>query len=467
MSFWIYDVSFLIIFSLAVTLFLIKNKKNLKREGPMFLYKTKVGLEIMDNLAKKHPKLLKFLSYVIVVCGYILMIMMVYFLIQMVSIFLRPDLVKLIKIPPLMPLIPYLPKIFSITWLPPFYFTYWILALAIIALVHEGSHGVFARFYGVRIKSTGFGFLGPFLAFFVEQDDKQMTKKKIFPQLTILGAGVFANIIVGIIFLIIMIAFSSLTYAPAGAIFNDYSYYVANTSIMNYAIPLNQTLAVDGINLSKISIYNKTYFVSAGALNLTLEEINKGYLIKLYTDSPAINAGVKGVIIGINDDEIKTYNDANIYLSDLKPGDKITLITKNGNNIVEKYNITLAADYMNESRGIIGTAIIAQRYSSLGRIINFLGGNFRESYTYYEPKSNPELVIFIYNLFWWIVIINISVALSNMLPAFIFDGGRFWYLTVLAITKKEKIAKSVFKVFTWALLFFFIFLMLLWFKGMF
>jgi hypothetical protein len=60
------------------------------------------------------------------------------------------------------------------------YFTYWIVAIALVAIFHEGFHGIFARFYNIKIKSTGFGFLGPFLAFFVEQDDKQMQKAKPF-----------------------------------------------------------------------------------------------------------------------------------------------------------------------------------------------------------------------------------------------------------------------------------------------
>ena len=53
--------------------------------------------------------------------------------------------------------------------------------------------------------------------------------------------------------------------------------------------------------------------------------------------------------------------------------------------------------------------------------------------------------IFIYDLLWWLIIISISVALVNMLPVGIFDGGRFFYITVLAMTKKEKVAKKSFK----------------------
>ncbi len=45
-----------------------------------------------------------------------------------------------------------------------------------------------------------------------------------------------------------------------------------------------------------------------------------------------------------------------------------------------------------------------------------------------------------------------SIALVNMLPVGIFDGGRFFYLTILAITKKEKIAKKAFSIITYLFL---------------
>ena len=62
-------------------------------------------------------------------------------------------------------------------------------------------------------------------------------------------------------------------------------------------------------------------------------------------------------------------------------------------------------------------------------------------------------------------LINISVALVNMLPMGIFDGGRFFYLSVLAITKNKKIAERSFKGATWLILFIFLILMLYWFVG--
>ena len=70
--------------------------------------------------------------------------------------------------------------------------------------------------------------------------------------------------------------------------------------------------------------------------------------------------------------------------------------------------------------------------------------------------------IFIYNLLWWTVIICLSVALVNMLPVGIFDGGRFFYLTVLTITKNERVSRKAFSISTWIFLVLVALLMVKW-----
>jgi membrane-associated protease RseP (regulator of RpoE activity) len=49
-----------------------------------------------------------------------------------------------------------------------------------------------------------------------------------------------------------------------------------------------------------------------------------------------------------------------------------------------------------------------------------------------------------------------------MLPVGIFDGGRFFYLTVLGITKNKKIAKQSFAFLTYFFLFILFVLMFFW-----
>lgn len=468
MSFLLYDLGFLIVFSLLVAAFLYYERKKLVREGPLFLYKTKIGLEIIEFLGKRYKKTLKFLSYIIVISGYILMAVMLYLLYIMVSNFMSPEFVKLVKIPPLMPLIPYLPELFRISWLPPFYFTYWIVALAIVAIAHEGFHGIFARFYNIRIKSTGFGFLGPFLAFFVEQDDKQMQKAKTFPQLTILAAGVFANILCVVIFFFAMVLFFNASYVPAGAMFSDYTYSAFPVAVMaNATITTitDETLSFDGLNFTRVSLENKSYFISNAFFSLSGKDKAGDSLMKFYWDEPAINNRLMGTIIQINGVNVVTSNDFRNELVKYSPGDIINLKTRytNGKETsILDYSFAMGKDYNNESRGVIGTASISGESRGIGGFMYKMLNLFREPATDYQPKSNSEATIFFKDLLWWIVIISLSVALTNMLPVGIFDGGRFFYLTILAITGSKKVAEVSFKWATRLLLFVFFLLMVLW-----
>jgi membrane-associated protease RseP (regulator of RpoE activity) len=465
MSFLIYDLSFLVVFSLAIAVFLYLKKTRITKDGWMYLYKTRVGLKIIDYLGTKNKKLMKVFSYIIIATGYVLMVIMLWLLYQMVKLFLNPAFIQAVKIPPLMPLIPYLPSLFKVTWLPPFYFTYWIIAIALVAIFHEGFHGVFARFNNVRIKSTGFGFLGPFLAFFVEQDDKQMQRKKIFPQLTILGAGVFANVLLGIIFFFIMIIFFGLAYAPAGVNFDIYTYEVVSLNSINFTnTTITSTL---GNNYSLVYYNNQSYLFSPEIMNKTLVSGLEQTLI--YQIQPAILADLKGSITEINNKSIKSVVDLSRILESLKPDDKIELKTKytNVTSKILTYNLTLGADYQNNTRAVLGIAHLEYKTSGLRGFLSKMFYSFKDPSIAYEPKANPDLTLFIYNLFWWIVLINFSVALTNMLPMGIFDGGRFFYLTVLAITHSKKTAEFCFKWATKIILLVFLALMLLWAWGIF
>jgi len=459
MSFVIYDLTFLAIFTIAIVWFLIAKRKNLEREGIVFLYKTKIGLKVIDYLGTKHKKVLKILSYVIVVSGYVLMATMIYLLINLIFIFSQRDLVQIIKVPPLMPLIPYLPSLFKIEWLPPLYFTYWIIILAVVAIVHEGAHGIYSRYNKIKVKSTGFGFLGPLLAFFVEPDEKQMKKSKIFPQLTILGAGVFANIIASIFFFLIMWLFFSMAYTPAGALFNTYSFSMVPVAGLSNITIENEQLQIDGINATQVMINGKSYFMWDGHIEL-LEEYEEGYM-KVYQDLPAVREKMKGAIIQINDKKIMSHDDIREEIRKHKIGDEISVTTKDDDEILN-YDIVLGESYDEEGVPVIGVGVLISESSGIRGIMLKMMNAFRDPSLKYEPKGGSDFIEFIYFLLWWIVLINIGVALFNILPIGITDGGRFWYLSVLGITKSEKIAGISYKIVTWIILAIFALLMVYW-----
>jgi membrane-associated protease RseP (regulator of RpoE activity) len=464
------DLSLLVIFVLFIAIFLYVKRKNLKREGLLFLYKTTWGMNLIDRIGKKYQKTLHVLSYITIGIGYILMVSMLYLFGKIIYIYVAyPSIVRAIKVPPITPLIPYLPQAFKLDFLPPFYFTYWIVILAIIAITHEFMHGIFMRRYGIKIKSTGFGFfpffLPIFLAAFVEQDEKSMEKASPFKQMAVLAAGTFANVITAIVSFALLILFFTVAFAPAGAQFNTYSYSAvalsAITSIDN--ISLTNPTYEQLLNLSKenglneINVNRTIYLIDKAAL-----EEQKGatsYLI-LYDDAPAIRAEMEGVIIKINEEKVVDWVSFGEVLSEYSPGDNVTITTKKKDSTTQDYEITLGKNPDDLKKPRVGVGYAEQkRKGVIGGIIEKVS-SFKKNYIYYEPKF--ETGTFIYDLLWWLVLISISVALMNMLPMGIFDGGKFFYLTILSITKSKKKAELWFKISTNFLLFLFALLMVLW-----
>ena len=496
MAFYIYDLIFLILFSLGIGIFLWKRKKNLQREGIMYLYRTQVGVKFIDYIGSKYKKTLRVFSFFAVAVGYILMASMFYFLYYLIKIYLfNPEIVRAIKIPPLMPLIPYLPSLFKVNFLPPFYFTYWIIAIAVIAIFHEFAHGIIAKRYGVKVKTTGFGFLGPFLAAFVEPDEKEMVKKTKFQQISILSAGVFTNFLLAIIFFLLLGGFFILAYHPAGALFNTYAtnaVTISSISIiggMNIENPsseellkiitennltddLNLGLNGNTLKLTKIQADGKNYFMTVDILKKQLE--GDSNQIILYEDLPAINQGLgqitdnqlNGIIIEIDSQSITSHEDITNVLSEFSPGDEISLVTKNNGGKIE-YKFKLGENFNEKGKPMIGIGYAGgQRQGFLGKIVNFFMF-FKEPTTHYEPRFNADIIIFIYNLIWWLALINFSVALINMWPVAIFDGGRMFMLTVWGITGSEKFAQTAFKIITYLILGALLLLMFGWFSAIF
>src|SRR3990167_11441996 len=189
-----FDLIFALIFYGLLVLFYIKNKKKFSKEGLLLLYRTKLGLLLMDKLAKKYPKLLNFLGYFSVFIGFIGMLSIFYILIK--------GTYGLIFVPDSAPVLaPVLPGI-KIPGLPTLSFWHWIIAIFFVAVIHEFAHGIYARLYKIKIKSSGFAFLGPILAAFVEPDEKVMKKVSNKKQLAIISAGPFVNIVFAFLILL-------------------------------------------------------------------------------------------------------------------------------------------------------------------------------------------------------------------------------------------------------------------------
>ena len=264
-----WDIISAVIFYLIIFGLFLKFRNKFEVQGKIFvMYKTKLGLKLMDYFAKKFPRTLKVLSYFSVGLGFVGMISVLLILVK--------GAINLIKIPDSQPMLaPLLPGI-QIPGLPTLSFWHWVIGILIVAVIHESFHGIFARLYNIKIKSSGFAFLGPILAAFVEPDEKELNKATKFQQLSVLSAGAFSNIISGIIIILI----GSLVLTPV----TSSMFETSGVQIISISedLPINSTDVKIGETIRSINgikIENVKDFIE------TMDVLKPGEIINLMTDN--------------------------------------------------------------------------------------------------------------------------------------------------------------------------------------
>ena len=288
------DLILFLVFVILIFLFYLRHKKRFEIQSGVFaLYRTKWGLSWMDLVAKKHPRFLKLLTFLGVLVGFVGMI-------AMTAILVKATL-ELLFVPEAPPaLAPVLPGIKIAPGLPTLSFLHWIISLIIIAIVHEFSHGVVARLFNIKIKSSGFAFLGPIPAAFVEPDEKQMEKKSRKVQLGVLAAGSFSNILLGMMVIGIAITLSPFT----NGLLESNGVFIVN---LEEGGPLNLSGVSVGENILKI---NKLDVGTVSELSGILTDANPGDEIVLETDK-----GVYNVLLGENEE--KAYLGASLSAAEI------------------------------------------------------------------------------------------------------------------------------------------------------
>lgn len=464
MNFIVFDLVLLGLFLVFVAWFLYTRRHNLGKEGWLILYRTTWGMKLIDRVGKKYQWLLRVSSYFAVGLGYLLMLGMLYLVYNVIQLYvLHPTIVSQLKVPPITPLLPYFTELPGIKGLlPTFYFIHFIIAIVIVATVHEFAHGIFMRRYKIKIKSTGFAFLKYFPAFlgaFVEQDEKSMVKAKNFEQRAVLAAGTFANTITALLFFGLLALFFVSTFTPAGIAFDDYSYEV---------VDIAQIQSINGVMVSNLSIEEFSALVENATFNdISTQDATyigiKGFAddntVALYSDAPAIRAELKGAIVSLNGERIESIEILSSELDKYSPGEEVEITTKTKEETMTQ-SIVLG-EHPTEEKAWLGVAFFAQENKNVMGTIFGAASAFNKPNIYYESLLG-ETGWFIYNLLWWVALINVAVALFNMLPAGGLDGGRFFYLTILSVGGSERFAQNAFKWVTYFFLLVLFVIMALW-----
>lgn len=200
---WYYVIGFFIVWTIAfIYKSYNKDSENLEFDFPLLLMlKTKKFRGFIDKLANFSPKFWRWYMNVGIVICFIAMIFMTGLLIQSLStVFTTPTvsiLIPGVEVPGSPIFIPFLSG---------------IIALAILIVVHEFSHGILARVEGIDIKSIGVLLFVILPGAFVEPDEEQIEKASRKSKLRIYGAGSMANIILAIIALLLFAGIGNLAY---------------------------------------------------------------------------------------------------------------------------------------------------------------------------------------------------------------------------------------------------------------
>ena len=302
------DIIFAVIFYLLLFLFYLLKKDKFEVKGKiLFIYRTKFGIKLMDKIAKKLRFFLTPLSYLSIFVGFAGMAFILFVLLK--------GTFDLLFIPNTQPaLAPVLPGV-KVPGLPSLSFWHWIITIFIVALVHEFSHGIFARLYKLNVKSSGILALGPILGAFVEPDEKKLKKIPKKEQLAILSAGAFSNILLAVIIFLII----SFVSAPLQERLLDFKGIEVNS--------LNPGFPADKSNLP-----------------------------------------VPFILSSINSQELKSLEGFVSATNKIKPNQKLTLGTDKGS-----FDLITTENPENKSKGFIGISDLAVKNELKQSINPFVG----------------------------------------------------------------------------------------------
>lgn len=228
-----------ILFYLALIIFLIWKRKRIAVQAKIIvLYRTALGIKFIRKMANKFKEQIILFGYIGVGAAYVGLIFISFVLIyNLFNIITDPGASSGVSL--------VLPGI-NIPGIGVLSFWYWLIAIFVIALVHEFGHGVVAKAHGLKIKSTGLVFLGPILGAFVEPDEKKISKSKDIVQYSVYAAGPFINIVMGIVaILLVSLVFApvqNMFLEPAGFSFTEYygPGYPAETAGLKPGMIINQ-----------------------------------------------------------------------------------------------------------------------------------------------------------------------------------------------------------------------------------
>jgi membrane-associated protease RseP (regulator of RpoE activity) len=392
---------FLVILNVYLILVLILAKKgilekhNISLAGPMLMFRTKRGLEVLDKIARPN-RFWKYLANIGVVVCFILMIGFVGWAIIRMPLFFQipaefaPTPQMILVIPGINPLLPLQ------------YLAYVIIALIVTMVVHEFSHGILLRAQQMKVKSLGLLYMIIPLGAFTEEDEEELKSVEKRKRLRVLAMGPTANFIVAFVcmFVFSVILLGSITPVADGVVI---------TNIKGEMEGIEEGMIITAINGQKIDEEN--------AYTEMLEKIPTGEVVKLSLYKKGKGSSVANIVF--QESTTNAAQEGKGYLRLFSHKEFLQIFSNPF------------------QRGTFGY------YISLP-FLRFWGeAPFpSELKAAYNIPFNEDVFWVLENTFYWIFWLNFLCGLTNILPITALDGGYMFQDAVDEIIKKLRVKEA-------------------------
>lgn len=269
-------------------------------------------------------------------------------------------------------------------------FWYGIIALFIVVVIHEFSHGLLARTHKIKVKSTGVGMLTILPLAFVEPDEKELAKANFKAQNSMFAAGPFSNILTGLLFvLIVTFLLTPWTFSMVKPIENGVKIYSVEEGTPAYE---------SGVGVE-------------GALKVPLDVLHK--LPISLKESSLQGTANEGVFINsFNGVLITNVSDFFLEYDKIEIGVPVILANDEKSYEIIPMNHT--------GNPYLGVNIVSMQIKEETSMINL--------------KSS----LVVLELFIWLFTLSFGLGLANLLPIGITDGGRMIQSSLMRKFEKKK-----------------------------
>lgn len=265
---------------------------------------------------------------------------------------------------------------------------YGIIALFVVIVIHEFSHGLLCKVHRLRVKSSGVGIMVILPLAFVEPDEESLKKADYKVQNSMFAAGPFSNILTAIFVLLLM----SFVLVPLVFSITE----PVENGVMVFAIEgepaFDSGIGNQGMMILKLDVMRR---YAVADKNSNIDDSGGGKLITM----------VNGV-------ETPTIEDFITAFDGIEPGQELML-----SNAEESFSII---SIEKNGRSYVG--------------INIAYLQLKEG----SSKLLFKLMVIILELFIWIYALSFGLGLANLLPLGPVDGGRMLHSSLDKWLGKKK-----------------------------